>query len=111
MPICKECWWEIVPKHLVISGGVGWGLVGLGIYLGTKLQGGFGIAAFFVCLLASRVIRDLNPLGVSFREVKDAYIWEFPNPVYAYLFARLNRGSLHPIHDLAEEHYNGIQRG
>jgi len=94
VPICKDCWRAIMPKHLFVTLVFGWGLVALGVFLGVKLQTGWGIAAFFLCLIASRAIRDSNPLGVSFTESRTGYLWSFPHATYAELFARLNHGHL-----------------
>ncbi|MCS7240463.1 MAG: hypothetical protein NZ651_04385 [Candidatus Bipolaricaulota bacterium] len=94
VPICKNCWRAIMPKHLLLVLVFGWGFLALGFFLVAHLQNGWGVATFFLCLLISRVIRDLNPLGVEFRESKDGYIWTFPNPVYAQLFADLNSGQV-----------------
>jgi len=94
VPICKECWWKIMPKHLLTVIVFGWGLVALGLFLGMEFQNGWGIAAFFLCLIASRIVRDRNPLGVSFTETRDRYLWAFPNRFYAELFAYLNSGRI-----------------
>lgn len=94
VPICKDCWRAIMPKHLFVILVFGWGLLILGFFLAARLQNGWGVAAFFLCLILSRVIRDLNPLEVSFRETKNGYVWTFPNPVYAQLFADLNSGHI-----------------
>lgn len=94
VPICRECWRSIMPKHLFVTIVFGWGLLALGFFLAARLQNGWGVAAFFLCLVISRAIRDLNPLEVSFRETKNGYIWTFPNLVYAQLFADLNSGHI-----------------
>lgn len=94
VPICKDCWREIMPKHLFLILVFGWGLVASGVFLGVTLQNGLGVALFFLCLFASRIIRDRNPLGVYFRETKAGYVWSFPNPIYAELFAHLNLGQV-----------------
>ena len=94
VPICKECWWKIMPKHLLTVIVFGWGLVALGLFLGMEFQNGWGIAAFFLCLIASRIVRDRNPLGVSFTETRKGYLWSFPNRLYAEIFASLNSGRI-----------------
>ena len=94
IPICKECWWEIMPKHLFVTIVFGWGLVALGLFLGMEFQNGWGIAVFFLCPIASRIVRDRNPLGVSFTETRNSYLWSFPNRLYAELFAYLNSGRI-----------------
>jgi len=94
VPICKKCWWEIMPKHFLVSFVLGWGFVALGVFLAARIQGGWGAASFFLCLIASRIAKDYNPSGVSFTETKESYVWSFPNAAYAAIFAHLNGGKI-----------------
>jgi len=83
-----------MPKHFLVSFVLGWGFVALGFFLVARIQGGWGVASFFLCLVASRIAKDYNPLGVSFTETKTGYVWSFPNHVYAAIFAYLNCGRI-----------------